>query len=230
MRTAPRRNPEAGSAYIIALLVLVVLSIIGIALAQITQTEYQIGANELTSNRTLYAADEAFQFATAYQLTNNTSVLNPTVWNDASKFSPQGWTSGGVWTTGGGPPRKPGLLYLVVPELRVTLDNTGAVQSAGNTSFETDTGFSPYAPVNVTPCDLCPSAEGDVQLVNVTYAAGVESMRLNSANQQTVSGVKVLYENVGLQPWVVPNWDPISNPFALPLVGQASVGADYTHP
>jgi Tfp pilus assembly protein PilX len=37
---------EAGSAYIIVLLVLVVLTIFGIALSLITQTEMQVGTNE----------------------------------------------------------------------------------------------------------------------------------------------------------------------------------------
>jgi len=62
---APRRRAEAGSAYIIALLVLVVLTIIGLALTLVTQTEVQIGANERTVNRTFYAADSGIAVAVA---------------------------------------------------------------------------------------------------------------------------------------------------------------------
>jgi Tfp pilus assembly protein PilX len=48
---------ERGSAYLIALLALTVLTILGLALVLITQTEVQIGANERTLNRDFYAAD-----------------------------------------------------------------------------------------------------------------------------------------------------------------------------
>jgi hypothetical protein len=59
-RIQPRRTHQRGqdgSAYIIALLVLVVLTIIGLGLALITQTEMEIGANEKTLQRVFYAAD-----------------------------------------------------------------------------------------------------------------------------------------------------------------------------
>jgi hypothetical protein len=58
-------NRQAGSAYIIALLALVVLSIIGLGLALITQTEMQIGSNERTTEKVFYAADTGIQMATA---------------------------------------------------------------------------------------------------------------------------------------------------------------------
>jgi Tfp pilus assembly protein PilX len=54
---------EAGSAYIVVLLVLVVLAIFGIALSLITQTESQIGANERTINRAFYAGEAGIRRA-----------------------------------------------------------------------------------------------------------------------------------------------------------------------
>lgn len=62
-RPRPASRGEAGSAYIVVLLVLVVLAIFGIALSLITQTESQIGSNERTINRTFYAADAATERA-----------------------------------------------------------------------------------------------------------------------------------------------------------------------
>jgi hypothetical protein len=59
------RAGERGSAYIVALLALVVLSILGLGLALITQTEMQIGAAEVTQQRALYAADSGISRATA---------------------------------------------------------------------------------------------------------------------------------------------------------------------
>jgi hypothetical protein len=59
------RSSEAGSAYIIALLVLVILTIVGLALTLVTQTEVNLGANERTINRTFYAADSGVAVAVA---------------------------------------------------------------------------------------------------------------------------------------------------------------------
>ncbi|MBV8202862.1 MAG: hypothetical protein JOZ15_19775, partial [Acidobacteria bacterium] len=56
---------ERGSAFIVALLVLVVLTIAGLALTLMTQTEMRIGANEREANRTFYASDSGIQVSTA---------------------------------------------------------------------------------------------------------------------------------------------------------------------
>ncbi len=62
------RSSEAGSAYLVAILALVVLTIAGLALALITQTEMQIGANEKSIERAFYAADTGIAVATARTL------------------------------------------------------------------------------------------------------------------------------------------------------------------
>jgi hypothetical protein len=64
------RPSEAGSAYIVTLLALVVLTILALALTMVTQTEVQVGANEKTINRTFYAADSGLGVAAAEALTN----------------------------------------------------------------------------------------------------------------------------------------------------------------
>lgn len=64
----PSRRREAGSAYIVTLMALVVLTILGLALALITQTEVAVGANEKTVNRTFYAADSGLGIAAAEAL------------------------------------------------------------------------------------------------------------------------------------------------------------------
>jgi type II secretory pathway component PulK len=64
-RQVSRSRGEAGSAYIIVLLVLVVIAIFGIALSMITQTEMQVGSNERTLNRVFYAADAGIELAVA---------------------------------------------------------------------------------------------------------------------------------------------------------------------
>jgi hypothetical protein len=59
---------EAGSAYLIVISALAVLSMIGLALIAVTQTEVAIGASERNANRVFYAADSGFAVATARAL------------------------------------------------------------------------------------------------------------------------------------------------------------------
>jgi len=63
----PRRG-EQGSAYVAVLLALVVLTIIGLSLVMVTQTEVQLGANERTVARTLYGADSGIQISVVRHL------------------------------------------------------------------------------------------------------------------------------------------------------------------
>lgn len=77
------RRGEAGSAYILTLMALVILTVLGLALALITQTEVQVGANEKTIHRTFYAADSGLGIAAAQALASGryaptTVVLNRT--------------------------------------------------------------------------------------------------------------------------------------------------------
>lgn len=62
------RHAERGSAYIITLLALVVLTILGLTLALVTQTELQIGGNERLVTRVFYAADSGIDIATSRAL------------------------------------------------------------------------------------------------------------------------------------------------------------------
>lgn len=72
---------EQGSAYVVTLLVLLVLSILGLSLALITRTERQVGANERTLNRTLYAADAGIGVAAAEALTSGNYMAPPFLFN-----------------------------------------------------------------------------------------------------------------------------------------------------
>lgn len=58
---ATRPGAENGSAYLFALLVLLVLTVIGLSLAIITQSEVQIGAAERTGVRVFYDSDAAIR-------------------------------------------------------------------------------------------------------------------------------------------------------------------------
>ncbi len=77
------RRGEAGSAYILTLMALVVLTVLGLALALMTQTEVQLGGNEKTIHRTFYAADSGLGIAAAQALASGrysptTVILNRT--------------------------------------------------------------------------------------------------------------------------------------------------------
>jgi len=51
---------DEGSAYLVALLGLVVLTLLGLTLSVITQTEMRMGANDRVMQRVFYAADSGF--------------------------------------------------------------------------------------------------------------------------------------------------------------------------
>jgi len=69
MRRTPRIvHREAGSVYVLALLVLLILTIVGLALSLVTQTELQIGANERMTQQAFYATNAGIDVATAKAL------------------------------------------------------------------------------------------------------------------------------------------------------------------
>lgn len=64
--TTPRNNDnrrERGAALVVAILVLAILTVIGIALMLITSTEARIAANEWSVNRAFYSADAGIRWA-----------------------------------------------------------------------------------------------------------------------------------------------------------------------
>lgn len=65
VKLSKTRRGERGSAYLVVLLALVVLTIIGLSLVMVTQTEVQLGSNERTINRTFYASESGMKFAIA---------------------------------------------------------------------------------------------------------------------------------------------------------------------
>ena len=66
--SAERSQQQLGSAYILTLLVLVVLTILGLSISLITQTEMQVGATERVIQRVFYAADSGLDVATSRAL------------------------------------------------------------------------------------------------------------------------------------------------------------------
>lgn len=63
-----RRSSENGSAYLVVLLVLLLLSIVGLSLVLVTQIESEIGVNERMIHRTFYAADSGLSAAVARKM------------------------------------------------------------------------------------------------------------------------------------------------------------------
>lgn len=58
-----RNSREEGAALVVAILVLAILTVIGIALMLITSTESKIAANEWSVNRAFYSADAGLRWA-----------------------------------------------------------------------------------------------------------------------------------------------------------------------
>jgi hypothetical protein len=70
------RQNERGAALVIAILVLAILTVIGIALMLITSTETRIAANEWSINRGFYASDAGVRWGTAEMNTDLQTFLN----------------------------------------------------------------------------------------------------------------------------------------------------------
>jgi type IV pilus assembly PilX-like protein len=69
-----RNRRERGAALVVAILVLAILTVIGIALMLITSTESRIAANEWSVNRAFYSADAGIRWATV-EMTNPSGFL-----------------------------------------------------------------------------------------------------------------------------------------------------------
>jgi hypothetical protein len=63
MRTSEQNRRERGAALVVAILVLAILTVIGIALMLITSTEARIAANEWSINRAFYSSDAGIRWA-----------------------------------------------------------------------------------------------------------------------------------------------------------------------
>jgi len=81
---------ERGAALVVAILVLAILTVIGIALMLITSTESRIAANEWSVNRAFYASDAGVRWATG-------EMLNPRPFMERPEFS--AGPSGGAFGT-----------------------------------------------------------------------------------------------------------------------------------
>lgn len=72
-----RHRRQRGAALVIAILVLAILTVIGIALMLITSTESRIAANEWSVNRAFYASDAGIRWASA-QMTDPRPFMSRT--------------------------------------------------------------------------------------------------------------------------------------------------------
>jgi len=69
------KNRERGAALVVAILVLAILTVIGIALMLITSTETRIAANEWNVNRGFYSSDAGLRWGTAQMNTSLPTFL-----------------------------------------------------------------------------------------------------------------------------------------------------------
>lgn len=65
------RRKSTGSAFVIALMVMVILTFIGLSLAMVTETEMLLGSNERVINRTFYSADSGIAAAVSQLMVTN---------------------------------------------------------------------------------------------------------------------------------------------------------------
>lgn len=78
MTMRSNRQKERGAALVVAILVLAILTVIGIALMLITSTETRIAANEWSVNRGFYASDAGVRWGTAQMNSDIATFLGRT--------------------------------------------------------------------------------------------------------------------------------------------------------
>ncbi len=71
------RPGERGAALVIAILVLAILTVVGIALMLVTSTESRIAANEWSVNRAFYASDAGIRWASAEMTSPRVFLVRP---------------------------------------------------------------------------------------------------------------------------------------------------------
>src|SRR5215468_12432696 len=118
------RRAERGAALVVAILVLAILTVIGIALMLITSTESQIAANEWSVNRAFYASDAGIRWASV-------EMLNPEPFMKRNEFT-TGLSGGAFGTVFFGLPSHihgPGGFFTggTGTELTVTVQKPGAL-------------------------------------------------------------------------------------------------------
>jgi PilX N-terminal len=114
-----RRN-ERGAALVLAILVLSILTVIGIALMLITSTESRIAANEWSINRGFYAADAGVRWGTV-------QLNNPQAFMTRPEFVPLGGVNlfGTVQFGMSGNRFQQGVGFLTGDDITVRISNPG---------------------------------------------------------------------------------------------------------
>ena len=90
-RLAVSSRSEEGSAYMVTLMVMLVLSIVGLSLTMISRTELMLSSNERTTERIFYAADSGIALAAAQILykqrtdPSNVRVADPRLQHDGTE-------------------------------------------------------------------------------------------------------------------------------------------------
>ena len=87
-RAPQRPRRESGSAYLITLLSLVVLTMLALALTFVTQTENLVGSNERTLQRVFYGAESGIHLAVARALANHEKCGQCNAFEDVPHPSP----------------------------------------------------------------------------------------------------------------------------------------------
>jgi len=201
-----RAAAETGSAYLLALLVLLVLSLLGLSLALVGQEEQQLGGNDLQAQRTLYAAETGVHMGLARLLSTGSSVERAAV-------------------------AKSELLRFTLAEERPAAIAGAAMPSPApspveRSGFEERVEVSPFVPIRDSVCDLCPAGEGDVQLHRVEHAVSATATRVSAGAVPTAapSARKQIFVMVTVQPWWAPSWQAIADGAQAEQVVQETLG------
>ncbi len=172
--TALERSREEGSAYIITLMVLFILTVVGLSLTLITQTEMLVSSTERTAQRTFYAADSGI----------NVQASKVAVYND---FQPRTYRVGNRLGFGAETVSTPG-------------SGGGPSIETLASGIEDRVEVSQAIPIQLTPCNFC-QINQDSEYFEINTLMTSTATRVSIGDDDVPMARKQITAMVELQPW-----------------------------
>ena len=188
-RQIGRLSREAGSALLIAIFALLLISVVGLALVVSTGTDSALAGNYRNSTGAYYAAVAGMEEARGRLLWKNPDYLNKTGVYSAF-FSPQGMPTFGLND----------VIYIVNPAGGETVDPTDGTSPYADTEYATEMGGPPSTPTIVTSVSQVAGLPGPaykwVRINPVTEKAmGID---VNNSGGTPNSSTALFYDGGGL--------------------------------
>ncbi len=183
---------EKGTAYILALIVLLVITLLGLYLAFTTNLERALGSNEITIARLFHNAESGINLMLSRYLAEGVTAAT------GAAVSP-------ITTS-----------VIKSPSER---RKTGKL-SSNYVWQQLEAEVTPFIPISIGPCPFCSKNENEENLAQVNHAVQSTARQLvwtggsgasTPPTDAPIRGQKRIYQNIEIFPWS-PSWLPFTDP------------------